>query len=158
MKFNATFNNISVISWLSHKIALSHTSPWTGFELTTLVVIGTDCTGSCKSNYHTITTTVAVWGRIIIWLDYFYVLLFPRFNCPARRHVPDTKGYPVIRASLLLYRKSGRVCRAWEVPRVLRVKDPWCGFLQREDALLPLQKAVGFFRPLSNLSSTNQKS
>jgi hypothetical protein len=23
------------------------------------VVIGTDCTGSCKSNYHTITTTTA---------------------------------------------------------------------------------------------------
>ena len=31
----------------------------TGFKLTTLVVIGTDCTGSCKSNYHTITTTTA---------------------------------------------------------------------------------------------------
>ena len=30
----------------------------TGFELTTLVVIGTDCTGSCKSIYHTITTTM----------------------------------------------------------------------------------------------------
>jgi len=30
-----------------------------GFELTTLVVIGTDYTGSCKSNYHTITTTTA---------------------------------------------------------------------------------------------------
>ena len=30
-----------------------------GFELTTLVVIGTDCTGSCKSNYHTITTMTA---------------------------------------------------------------------------------------------------
>ena len=31
---------------------------WAGFELTTLVVIGTDCTGSCKSNYqyHTIMT------------------------------------------------------------------------------------------------------
>jgi hypothetical protein len=28
-----------------------------GFELTTLVVIGTDYTGSCKSNYHAITTT-----------------------------------------------------------------------------------------------------
>jgi len=28
-----------------------------GFELTTLVVIGTDCTGGCKSSYHTITTT-----------------------------------------------------------------------------------------------------
>jgi hypothetical protein len=33
------------------------TSPSTGFELTTLVVIGTDYTGSCKSNYHTITVT-----------------------------------------------------------------------------------------------------
>ena len=30
-----------------------------GFELTTLVMLGTDCIGSCKSNYHTITTTVA---------------------------------------------------------------------------------------------------
>ena len=32
---------------------------WVEFELTTLVVIGTDCIGSCKSNYHTITTTTA---------------------------------------------------------------------------------------------------
>ena len=31
--------------------------PWAGFELTTLVAICTDCIGSCKSNYHTITTT-----------------------------------------------------------------------------------------------------
>jgi hypothetical protein len=71
---NATFKNISVISWrsvllvkktgvpsenVSHWQTLSHnvieyTSPWTGFELTLLVVIGTDCIGSCKSNYHTI--------------------------------------------------------------------------------------------------------
>jgi hypothetical protein len=28
-----------------------------GFELTTLVIIGTDCIGSCKSNYYTTTTT-----------------------------------------------------------------------------------------------------
>ena len=28
-------------------------------ELTTLVVIGTDCIGSCKSNYHMIMTTMA---------------------------------------------------------------------------------------------------
>jgi hypothetical protein len=28
-------------------------------ELTMLMVIGTDCIGSCKSNYHTITTTTA---------------------------------------------------------------------------------------------------
>ena len=30
-----------------------------GFKLTTLEVIDTDYTGSCKSNYHTITTTTA---------------------------------------------------------------------------------------------------
>ena len=29
------------------------------FELTTSVVIGTNCTDSCKSNYHTIMTTMA---------------------------------------------------------------------------------------------------
>ena len=29
---------------------------WSRFEHTTLVVMGTDCTGGCKSNYHTITT------------------------------------------------------------------------------------------------------
>jgi hypothetical protein len=34
-----------------------YTSPWTRFELTTSVVIGTGCTGSCTSNYHTITAT-----------------------------------------------------------------------------------------------------
>jgi len=37
---------------LSHNVA--HI-PWSRFELTTSVVIGTDCIGSCKSNYHTIT-------------------------------------------------------------------------------------------------------
>jgi hypothetical protein len=31
-----------------------YTSTWSGFELTTSVVIGTDCI-SCKFNYHTIT-------------------------------------------------------------------------------------------------------
>jgi hypothetical protein len=34
-----------------------HPPPWAGVEPTTSVVIGTDCTGSCKSNYHTIS-----WG------------------------------------------------------------------------------------------------
>jgi hypothetical protein len=36
-----------------------YTSPWSRFDLTTSVVIGTDCIGRCKSNYHTITTTTA---------------------------------------------------------------------------------------------------
>jgi len=34
---------------------------WTGFERTTLVLIGTDCIGSCKSNYYAITTMTASW-------------------------------------------------------------------------------------------------
>ena len=83
MVFNATFNNISVISWGSFywcrkpenpekttdlsKVAdkLYHIMLYqvhfisAGFELTTLVLIGTGCTGSCKSNYHTITTMTA---------------------------------------------------------------------------------------------------
>jgi hypothetical protein len=33
-----------------------YTSPWSRFELTTSVVTGTDCIGSCISNYHTTTT------------------------------------------------------------------------------------------------------
>jgi hypothetical protein len=36
-----------------------HTSPWSRFELTTSVVIVTDCIGSCKSHYHTIRATTA---------------------------------------------------------------------------------------------------
>ena len=84
--FNATFNNISVILWRtvllgvvtgvpgeSHRPAASHwqtlsynvisrTTQQTRFELTTLVVTGTDCLGSCKSNYDTITTTTVPLG------------------------------------------------------------------------------------------------
>jgi hypothetical protein len=36
-----------------------YTSPWSRFELTTPVVIGTDCIGSYKSNYHTIMAMTA---------------------------------------------------------------------------------------------------
>ena len=81
MVFNAIFNYISAISWilvllveeirrtwrkpptcrksvtnLSHNV-VSNTHPRARFELTTLVVIGTDCIGSYISNYHSITTT-----------------------------------------------------------------------------------------------------
>jgi hypothetical protein len=37
-----------------------YTSPRLRSELTTPVVIGTDCICSCKSNYHTITATYLV--------------------------------------------------------------------------------------------------
>ena len=81
MVFNATFNNISVILWWSvllwvevirvpekttdlsqvtdklyHIMLYQVHLAWMGFELTTLVVIGTDCIGSYKSSYHMITT------------------------------------------------------------------------------------------------------
>ena len=46
-----------VTNKLYHTILYGVYLAWTGFELTTLVVIGTDCIGSCKSNYHMITTT-----------------------------------------------------------------------------------------------------
>jgi hypothetical protein len=38
---------------------IEYTPPWAGFELTTSVVIGTDCLCSCISNYLTITTKTA---------------------------------------------------------------------------------------------------
>jgi hypothetical protein len=34
-----------------------YASPWSRFELTASVAIGTDYIGSCKSKYHTITAT-----------------------------------------------------------------------------------------------------
>jgi hypothetical protein len=80
--FNATFNNISVILWrsflllentrvpgenhrpvashsqtLSHNVVSSTPRHKQGSNSQLKVVIGTDCTGSCKSNYHTITVT-----------------------------------------------------------------------------------------------------
>ena len=83
MVFNATFNNISVISWrsvllveetrvpekttdlsqvtdkLSHNVVPS-TPRLCRIRTRELVVMGTDCihVGSFKSNYHTITTTM----------------------------------------------------------------------------------------------------
>jgi hypothetical protein len=46
---------------------------WKGFELTTLVVIGTDCTGSCKSNYHTIMTTTAPKLNNTLWDSWMFI-------------------------------------------------------------------------------------
>jgi hypothetical protein len=92
MVFNTNFNIISVISWqlvllveetgvpwtqrkpptcrksLTNFITwccIEYTSPWTGFELKSLVVIGTDCTSNCKSNYHTITTMTT--PKVSVW-------------------------------------------------------------------------------------------
>jgi hypothetical protein len=81
MVFNATFNNISVISWISallveetgipgenhrpvasHGQTLSHNAVSSTPRMSGIRTlnfsgdIGTDCIGSCDSNYHTIKT------------------------------------------------------------------------------------------------------
>ena len=44
---------------------------WAGFELTTLVVIDTNCTGSCNSNYHRMMITKHVSGiRLVVRRQY----------------------------------------------------------------------------------------
>jgi hypothetical protein len=51
-----------------------YTLPWSRFELTTSVVIGTDCIGGCKSNCHMITATTApprIWE----------IILLPKIKC-----------------------------------------------------------------------------
>ena len=47
-----------VIDKLYH--VMLYTSSWSRLELTTSVVIGTGCIGSCKFNYHTITVMTAL--------------------------------------------------------------------------------------------------
>ena len=47
---------------------------WAGFEPTTLVVIGSACISSCKSNYHTITTMTVTLQRQRIQLTTLMVI------------------------------------------------------------------------------------
>jgi hypothetical protein len=85
MVLDATFNNISFISWRSFywwskpeypkkttdlsqvkdklykmKLYQVHLTLNRGFELTAIVVTGTDCIGSCKSNYCMIMTALVI--------------------------------------------------------------------------------------------------
>ena len=55
-----TTNLSQVTDKLYHIILYQGHLTWVGFKLVMLVVIGTDCAGSCKSNYHTTTATTAL--------------------------------------------------------------------------------------------------
>ena len=62
---------VAVTNKLYH--IMLYTLPWLRFELPTSVVIGTDCIGSCKSNYHTIMTMMALRGQggtcVVLYVD-----------------------------------------------------------------------------------------
>ena len=53
---NWTIDPSQIIDKLYHKMVFRGHLAWVGFELTTLLVIGTDCIYNYKSNYHTFTT------------------------------------------------------------------------------------------------------
>ena len=72
-----------------------YTSPWSGFELTKSMVIGTDCIGSCKSNYHTITATPAPYKRLTPTLIYLRYL-----ECSIRSSYTDWSAISLAMADI----------------------------------------------------------
>jgi hypothetical protein len=85
--FQQYFSYIMAVSFIggeNHQPVSSHWKTWSHnvvsstpchewVPITTLAVISTDCTGGCKSNYHTITTTMAPlmkWMIVFIWIVY----------------------------------------------------------------------------------------
>ena len=60
------------LSQVTDKLYLTHNVVLRGFELTTVLVIGTDCICSYKSNYHTITTAPSGIDRC--WLPIYFTI------------------------------------------------------------------------------------
>ena len=115
---------------------------WEGLGLTTLVVIGIDCIGSCKFKDHAITTTMTSQYTIVIWITYIYQYIYvciyefmtktvfrKHVGCTklniARTHHPDSKqiGLYSYSSKLLLCRESTNInfiffelCRTKYIP------------------------------------------
>ena len=56
---------------LTKFITILYTSPWSRIELTTSVVIGTDCIGSCNSNYSYSPLTICIFIAKCIYFNCF---------------------------------------------------------------------------------------
>jgi hypothetical protein len=135
--FNATFNNISAISWRSVLLVeettdlpqvtdklyhiMLYTSPWAGVEPTTSVVmaIGIDCKFSCKSNYHTITNMMVLhfyiltsWLKLTHWFHFKFFLIFQIHT------IINTLWVHVIKKSLCDWSKG------WHVTKELKLHQP----------------------------------
>ena len=112
MVLNTTFNNISAISWwyvllveetgvhrnnhrtccksvtnIITQCCMKYTLPWSGFKPTMLVVMGTDCIGSFKSNYRTITTMTTLAIYHMYWDSKIQV------NYPSQQRPSLSYGY-----------------------------------------------------------------
>jgi hypothetical protein len=92
-------SNTMLFSRKSHWQTLSHNvvsnTPRVGFKLTTIVVIGTNCIGSCKSNYHTITTTTAPSTLGVAQSSIGYTFIIIGWPCGEKGHYANkcTKGH-----------------------------------------------------------------
>jgi hypothetical protein len=117
----------------SHNVCIEYTSPWMGFKLTTLVVIGTDCTGSFKSNYHTITTTPEI--IVIRWLQ-SDINIVHRY----KGKMTESDNWPLISNWLIWIVSSGQVWFRFRVSNATFKNISWLSFVLAEEIVVPGEK------------------
>jgi hypothetical protein len=89
---------------------------WAGFEFTTLVVIGTDCIGSYKSDYYTITNVTAPyhcwWSNIQCYSsDRMTLKIFLTNQTILKTEKLKTKAVnPTVQVYTGLFDQSGELC------------------------------------------------